>query len=283
MLTMVTCKDMKDLIAKIYSFLSHTDGATHFQQIGNDLTAEFIVFVCGATLPMGVWEPIITPLSNQGVNIIRYDLPGRGHSPVTDIGTSFEAHLTQLDLLIKKLAPKQKITLVGLASGALIVSKYASVNSDRVARTILVAPDGAKTHFTLKEKVLALPLIGEVLFNLNAKSTLLSRVPRYSTKPKIQKFVTELLNFSLRSKGFNAAVLETVRDFPLKEGLFIYEDLAKSKVKTKVIWGEEDLITPLNELNEFINLFGKENVVKLKGVGHLPFVEKPQEFVDLML
>lgn len=255
-----------------YSFLPHPTGRTHYHRIGPH-DGPVVVMVSGATLPMAVWEPLVAPLVDSGFQIVRYDLPGRGHTPLEGLGSDFQAHLDQLHHLLEGLEIHQPVHLVGLASGALIVAAYAERNRARVSRICLIAPDGAATRFTLAERVLSTPVLGTLLFRFTAQRTLLARVPRYSSRADIQTFVRNLLDFSLSSPGFHEAVLATVRTFPLHHGEEQYLRLAKSGVPTRIVWGREDYITPPSAAGAMGAMFGEEAVHILQNAGHLPFVD----------
>lgn len=265
-----------------YAFVPQGRGRTHVHRAGPE-HAPMVVMVSGATLPMGVWGPLVAPLLAAGLQPVRYDLPGRGRTPLDGLGADFESHLAQLDGLLAALAPQRRVHLAGLASGALVVAAYAVRHPDRVAHATLVAPDGTATRFTLNERLLSTPGVGEWLFRRRGRRTLLARAPRYSSRADVQAFVTELLRFALGEPDFHAAVLATVRSFPLHGGEEHYRRLAASGVPTQIVWGREDRITPSAEAAPQLALaFGTAALHLMDGVGHLPFVEQPQTVADLI-
>ncbi len=265
----------------VHAFSSDASGRTHYRRAG-PVDGPVVVFVSGATLPMAVWEPLAAKLVDAGFHVLRYDLPGRGHTRPLSHRADFQAHLDQLEALLNDLDIRQPVRLVGLASGALVVAAYASANPARVSHAALIAPDGAATHFTPTERLLGTPVIGDLLFRLSARRTLLARIPRYSSRPQTRAFVEELLMYSLGTPGFHQAVLATVRTFPLHDGEAQYRKLRDAGIPTCVVWGAEDLITPAAAAGVFTTLFGRDAVHVLQGAGHLPFVEAPAS-VGLML
>jgi len=257
-----------------YFFLTHSTGKTHYYRVGPE-NGPIVVMVSGATLPMAVWKPLVTPLVDSGFQIVLYDLPGRGHTPLEGQGVSFQAHLDQLHSLIDGLEIRQPIHLIGLASGALIVAAYTEKYRAQVSHICLIAPDGASTHFTFKERMLSTPILGKFLIKFTAKRTLFARVPRYSRREDIQNYVRNLLDFSIRCPGFNEAVLATIRTFPLHHGEGLYQRLAKLQVPTSIIWGSDDYITPPDATDSLLAIFGEDALHTLQNVGHLPFAEDP--------
>lgn len=242
-----------------------------------------IVLVCGATLTHEIWAPLVEPLVRAGQRVVRYDLPGRGQTPLGPRGAGFEAHLAQLHAVVAALQPSPPVRLVGLASGALIAAACAARQPEQIGAVGLIAPDGAATHFTWRERLLAQPGIGEVLLPRLAQRTLLARVPRYSRDAATQVRVRQVLTASMRSPGFVTGVLATMRDFPLREGERVYRQLADSRVPTTVVWGAEDGITPPQAAPLFTAWFGSAAVHLMPGTGHLPFVEHPDQVADWLL
>jgi len=264
-----------------YSFLPHITGRTHYHKVGSD-NGPVVIMVSGATLPMTVWKPLVIPLVDSGFQIVLYDLPGRGHTPLEGLGASFKAHLDQLHSLIDGLEIQQPIHLIGLASGALIVAAYTELNRAQVSRICLIAPDGASTRFTFKERLLSIPILGMLLIKFTVQRTLFARVPRYSSREDIQSFVRNLLDFSFRCPGFNDAVLATIRTFPLHHGERLYRRLAKLDVPTCIVWGGDDYITPPDAAGSLLAIFGEGALHILQNVGHLPFVEDPLTVATLI-
>ena len=262
-----------------YSFLPHLTGRTHYHRVGPK-DGPIVVMVCGATLPMAVWEPLVAPLVDAGFQTVRYDLPGRGHTPLEGFRIDFQAHLDQLHHLLDGLKIQQPVHLIGLASGALIAAVYAARNRARVSRVCLIAPDGALTRFTFVERLLSVPVLGALVFRFNAQRTMVARIPRYSSRADIQAFVHDLLDFSLRSAGFYQSVLATVRTFPLHDGLKHYALLAESGISTNIVWGSKDGITPID--TALGSMYGEGALHILENVGHLPFVEDPKSVTSLL-
>ncbi len=264
-----------------YADFSHGIGKTCYQRLGST-QRELIVLVSGATLPMEVWRPLITPLVERGFQVLCYDLPGRGRTQLNGLGADFQAHLDQLEQLLDGLHIKSPARMVGLASGALIVAELAAQNPTKVSQVILVAPDGAATHFTLAEKLLSAAFVGPLLFRFIGKRALSARVPRYSARADVQEFVQRLLKLTLRSRGFYSAVTATMRTFPLRHGAKVYERLAATGLPACVVWGKADLITPPDDVDFFKRIFGSEQVHILENIGHLPFVEDPDYVARLI-
>jgi pimeloyl-ACP methyl ester carboxylesterase len=53
-------------------------------------------------------------------------------------------------------------------------------------------------------------------------------------------------------------------------------------VPVKIVWGEQDRIIPVAFTKEFKRLLPKAEIHIIKGCGHLPPVEKAEEFVAIV-
>src|SRR5204862_7975766 len=58
--------------------------------------------------------------------------------------------------------------------------------------------------------------------------------------------------------------------------------LHRIDVPVKIVWGEQDRIIPVGFTKEFSRLFPKAQLHIIKDAGHLPQVEKPDEFVSIV-
>jgi len=62
----------------------------------------------------------------------------------------------------------------------------------------------------------------------------------------------------------------------------LWKWLHRIDIPVQIVWGEQDRILPLAFLDEFKKRIPKAQVHVMKEAGHLPHVEKPQEFCDLV-
>jgi pimeloyl-ACP methyl ester carboxylesterase len=77
-------------------------------------------------------------------------------------------------------------------------------------------------------------------------------------------------------------VLATLRSFPIHEGEAYYARLAQTGIRTRIVFGNNDQITPAAAADRLRVMFGGTSVDIMEQAGHLPFVEDP-EFVSSLL
>ncbi len=59
--------------------------------------------------------------------------------------------------------------------------------------------------------------------------------------------------------------------------------LSQIQTETLIVWGENDTVTPLNEARTLNQLITNSRLVLLDDCGHFPHLEKPEEFVELVV
>jgi len=265
-----------------HQLLRYADAETHFELAG-PADADVVVFVPGATLPLAVWDPLVTPLTDAGFRVLRYDLLGRGYSSALDPKADLRTFTDQMHGLLHGLGLDGTVHLVGLALGALIAAAYATEPRANVGRLAWIAPDGMSTRFTLAERVFTSPVVGDLLSRFMADRILMARVPRYSTHPNVQELVRQLLEFALSRRDFRSAVLTSVRNLPIHEGEAYYRQVAERGFPTCLLWGAEDRVTPVSAADPLRAMFGEGALHIQEGAGHLPFIEAPEPVADVLI
>ena len=59
-------------------------------------------------------------------------------------------------------------------------------------------------------------------------------------------------------------------------------DLPKMKIPTAIIWGSQDIVTPPDVAKEFHKLLPNSNLYWIDKCGHVPMMEHPKEFNNIM-
>jgi len=269
-------------IAERHRLLPYVDGETHFRLEGPS-DGQVVALVPGATLPLAVWDPLVTRLTESGFQVLRYDLLGRGYSSRLPRTANLRTFTDQLHGLLQGLDFDGPVHLVGLALGALIAAAYAAETRAEVNRLVWIAPDGIRTRFTFAERLFTAPVLGDLLSLFMADRILMARVPRYSEREDIQRFVRELLEFVLSRRDFRSAVLTTVRNLPIHEGEAYYQQVAERAIPTRIVWGDRDLVTPVEAAAPLGRLFGEEALHVQDEAGHLPFLEAPGPVAEVLI
>jgi pimeloyl-ACP methyl ester carboxylesterase len=160
-----------------------------------------------------------------------------------------------------------KLNLVGLSMGGWIAAEFASRNSHRLHKLVLVAPAGLEVPdypntdiFRLRPEEFPAYLAHNVPFFL-----------QFLPDPNDQKAFTNFLVANYRETTSWARIAwERAYDPDLPKWLH------RIAVPTLLLYGDRDRIVPHQQASAWAKLIPKTKTVKIKEAGHLVLDEKPQ-------
>jgi pimeloyl-ACP methyl ester carboxylesterase len=243
-----------------------------------------IVFVHGLS---GSWQNWLEnlPYFAQKRRCIAMDLPGFGHSEMPREKISISGYARQVDALCEQLGLGRCI-VVGNSMGGFVTAEFCIQFPQRVERACLVAAAGISIT-NLRRRPL---LTGARIFGaIGAATAARSRV--MVARPRLRWFFT---NFVFRHPSLIATDLmyEQVRGAG-KPGLYDALDaltsydfrdrLPEIKAPTLIVWGEHDMLVPVDDAHEFERLIPQSRTVILEDTGHVPMVERPRVFNDRLM
>jgi len=215
-------------------------------------------------------------------NLVIPDLPGFGEGetlPTYDLDTYVE----WLHTLVSKY---DKPYLLGHSFGSIITAAYAAKYGDTIEKLILVNPIGApalegprgaltKLAIFYYQLGKALPApIAKAWLSSHVSTLVMSKVMTKTKDRKLRKFIDQQhIQYFSRfhsadsvHQGFVTSVTNSVRDVA-----------GHITIKTLLIVGALDDITPLEKQKELVRLFPDATLVTIEGVGHLTHYETPKD------
>ena len=242
-----------------------------------------IVFVHGLS---GSWQNWLEnlPFFAQRRRCIAMDLPGFGYSDMPREKISISGYARQVDALCEQLDLGRCI-VVGNSMGGFVTAEMGIRHPERVERACLVAAAGISiTNLRRRPSLTAARVIGA----LGAASAAQSRF--MVARPRLRWAFT---NFVFRHPSRIAPDLmwEQVRGAG-KPGLvdaldaltsYDFRDrLPEIKAPTLIVWGEHDMLVPVKDAEEFERLIPQSRTVILDDTGHVPMLERPRKFNELL-
>ena len=242
-----------------------------------------IVFIHGLS---GTWQNWLEnlPYFAQKRRCIAMDLPGFGYSDMPVEKISVSRYARQVDALCEQLDLGACI-VVGNSMGGFVTAEVAIQYPQRVERACLVAAAGISITNLRRRPVLT----GARIFGaLGAASAAQNR--HIVARPRLRWFFT---NFVFRHPSRIAADLmyEQVRGtgkkgfYDAMDALTSYDfrdRLPEIKAPTLIIWGEHDMLVPVKDAHEFERLIPQSRTVILDDTGHVPMLERPAKFNELL-
>lgn len=220
-----------------------------------------LVFIHGWGVSSEIFKPLYYFL-REDFNVYDLDLPGFGNTPIEKIMT-----LKNYADFVYEFLKKNQIqnpVIIGHSFGGAVAVKFALLYPNEILKLILVDASAVRQP---RRQMILIKKIADILKPL---------LPE-----KLRKFILKLF-------GYDKTDYAQIESPKLKETFknVISEDLSPYfsliKIPTLIIWGEKDLITPLNEGKLIAkNILGAKLEI-IKNAGHFVFLEKPEEFIKLI-
>ena len=244
---------------------------------------EPIVFIHGLS---GSWQNWLEnlPFFAQKRRCIAMDLPGFGYSEMPREKISISNYARQVDALCEQLELGECV-VVGNSMGGFVTAEMSIQYPRRVKSACLVAAAGISiTNLRRRPLMTGARVIGA----LGATSAARTRI--MVSRPRLRWAFT---NFVFRHPSLLEPdlVYEQARGagkpgfVDALDALLSYDfrdRLPEIKAPTLIIWGEDDMLVPVQDAHEFERLIPESRTIILKDTGHTPMLERPTKFNELL-
>lgn len=229
-----------------------------------------VVFANSLGTDLHVWDPVL-PFLPDGIKVIRFDKRGHGLSSVPDAPYSMGALIRDTERLLDHLEVKDCL-FVGLSIGGMIAQGLAIKRFDLV-RAMVLSNTAAKigTADMWQERI---DQIGGSGLDAAAE-TILQRwfSATFYHSDAIAPWREMLTRTPLTGYlGCCAAI----------QGTDFYSTTASLTLPTLAIAGTEDGSTPPDLVRETVDLIKGSRFHLIRGAGHLPCAEQPEEFAQVL-
>ncbi|MGV6849969.1 MAG: 3-oxoadipate enol-lactonase [Marinibacterium sp.] len=229
-----------------------------------------VVFANSLGCDLRLWDPVLPHLPD-GLRIIRYDKRGHGLSSLPPAPYAMGALISDLEHLLDHLGVRDAV-MVGLSIGGMIAQGLAVKRSDLI-RAVVLSNTGAKigTREIWDERCKAVRAGGiEALADATMERWFSEA---FRATPEMQLWRNMLIRQPLEGyTGCSAAIAGT--DF--------YTTTAGLRLPTLGIAGTEDGSTPPDLVRETADLVPGSKFHLIRGVGHLPCVEAPESYAEVL-
>lgn len=263
------------------TYLALPQGVVHYELAG-PAGAPVVVLVHGFSVPSYLWDRTVAPLQQAGYRVLRFDLYGRGYSDRPDVDYGLDVYVSQLRDLLAGLQLRQPVHLVGLSMGGPIVTRFSHRFPQQVASVSLLAPlvqTPARAGVTLLRQ----PLLGDYLASValvpKVRSSLATLVHDPASFPDFEQRFDRQAAYA----GYARALLRTVRYLDGRDFLADYRALAQTGKPVQLIWGENDLLVPIEQAQWLQQAVPGVPLQRIARSGHLPQYEHPQQVNRLLL
>ncbi len=246
------------------------NGVTHFD-IGGPDSARTVVLVHGFSVPLYIWDSTFFALRNDGYQVIRYDLYGRGLSDRPDVaydGALFDA---QLDGLLDSLHVSGPIDLIGLSFGGYVTAHYVSTHAKRVRTLTLIDPVASSGPLPW---FLRVPIVGPWIWQVTQVPGMADNQTSDFLHPEHFPGWAEKYRPQMRFPGFGRALLRTRQTMAATDFDALYASVGKANVPVLLLWGKQDHTVPIEKATVITRNIPSVEFVPVDSAGHLPHMEQ---------
>jgi pimeloyl-ACP methyl ester carboxylesterase len=229
-----------------------------------------LVFVHGAAEDSRVWQPQLSAFADE-FTVVAWDEPGAGRSSGVPTDFGLPDYANCLATLIEEVA-LGPANVVGLSWGGTLALELYRHHPDLVATLILVdSYAGWKGSLSQEEVDARVEGVQRMLaappeeFDPTLPG-LFAAGPPPEFAPLLAAMAADVRPESLRSELLALAEADQ-RDL-----------LPHIAVPTLLIWGEQDVRSPLSVAHQFEQAIPKTQLVVIPGAGHVSNLERPEEF-----
>ena len=241
----------------------------HYREDG-DPSGHPVVFSNSLGTDLRLWDQIL-PLLPKGLRLIRYDKRGHGLTDCPRPPYRMGALVSDLEALLDHLEVKDAV-MVGCSVGGLIAQGLAVKRMDQI-RAIVLTNTAAKigTHEMWQDRI-------DTVIDKGIGAIADAILERWFSKEFLKApELTAWRNMLTRTPdagyaGVSAAI----------QGTDFYTTTSSLTLPTLAMTGTEDGSTPPDLVRETAALIKGSRFELIRGVGHLPMVEKPEVFADLL-
>ncbi|UWR22001.1 alpha/beta fold hydrolase [Sulfitobacter sp. S190] len=256
---------------------------------GADPSAPPVVLVHGLAASIEIWRDILPTLA-ASYRVVAFDLPGFGHSDKPDVDYRALSFFVPMFHAFLDAAGIDKGHMVGSSLGASLLIRHGSRHPERYASAVCANPGGFGTHIHPFLRVPTIPGLGAVMSRpQRATNAFGVRIAVHKKAKRTRALVDEVDAFS-RLPGAHRAFVRTLRGIatPLKvKEMDVFEREARQfealEIPTRVVWGEQDRIFPVAQLETVQDYMPSARREVLPEVGHYPQIDAPDAFCTILL
>ncbi|MEK7861762.1 MAG: alpha/beta fold hydrolase, partial [Chloroflexota bacterium] len=237
------------------------------------------------------WREVLEPIAQSGRRAIAVDLPGFGESESAGAVRHFGPRDAFYPRFVTALLDALSIAsahIVGSSMGGAVAYLTAVTVPERTRSLVLVASGGLGTDIALFLRLATLPGMVALarLFGRPSHGRDALRTCFYDPARIPAALYEESERYGFRSyPEFVRAIRSGVTIRGVREDLRRHWVVQAERYRgpVLVVWGREDAVLPIRHLEEAKGVFPQAEVRIVDRCGHLPMIERPDEFLATVL
>ncbi|HHX91886.1 MAG TPA: 3-oxoadipate enol-lactonase [Paracoccus sp.] len=245
------------------------DLCLHYR-IDGDPQGAPVVFANSLGTDLRLWDKVVPHLP-AGLKIIRYDMRGHGLSDAPPAPYAMGALVRDLERLLDYLSVRDAV-LVGLSIGGMVAQGLAVKRLDQI-RALVLSNTAAK--------------IGTAAMWENRVATVSAHGVEGLADAILERWFPPAFRDSAEGRGWRHMLVRTpVAGYAgcsaAIAGTDFYATTASLRLPALAIAGSEDGSTPPDLVREMIELIPGGRFALIRGSGHLPCVDQPEAYAQVL-
>ncbi len=247
------------------------DGVNIHYRIDGDPAGAPVVFANSLGTDLRLWDALIPLLPQRGLKYIRYDKRGHGLSSCPEGPYRMGQLIRDAELLMEHLALREAV-FVGLSIGGMIAQGLAAKRLDLV-RALVLSNTGAKigTPDMWQARIDGVRAGGIAALSEPTMERWFSAA--FRATPELHAWRAMLERQPLEGYAGCCAAIQGADLITPTSGL---------RLPALGIAGSEDGATPPDVVRETLGLIPGSELHLIRGAGHLPCVEAPEEYARIL-
>jgi pimeloyl-ACP methyl ester carboxylesterase len=244
-----------------------------------------VLFVHGLSGQWQNWLENIPRIAEER-RVIAPDLPGHGRSEMPQEKISTQGYARSLKGLLDALEI-DRVHVVGNSLGGFVAAELVVEFPERVDRLVLVSAAGISNSNAYRAPALTIGRIAGTLASVTAarhRRMAARRLTRHAALALVARHPSRLkadLAWEAMMKGANPPGFYDA--FRASIEYDFRDRLPEIEAPTLVVWGANDSVISVHDADQFERLIDDSRKVVMEDTGHVPMLERPNAFNDLLL
>lgn len=235
-----------------------------------------VLLLHGFGSSLHTWDGWAAVLERQQ-RVLRVDLPGAGLTGPDPQRRYDDEHAVRQLLALLDALGLQQVALAGHSMGGRLAWRLAAQHPERVARLVLVAPDGFESPGFGYGKPPDVGFAAALLpYALPRAALRAGLAPAWGDEARLGDATIDRYHQLLRAPGNRRAVLDRLAQLRLQDPRPLLAGLA---MPVLLVWGEADRMIPPRHAQDWLQALPAATgarLLRLPGLGHVPQEEDPQ-------
>jgi pimeloyl-ACP methyl ester carboxylesterase len=236
----------------------------------------------------GQWQNWLEniPRIAQERRVLALDLPGHGLSDLPREKISIQGYGRTVDGFLEALGV-ERVAVVGNSMGGFVSSELTIQFPQRVERLVLVSAAGISNASFYRAPALTIGRVASALTAVTAarhRSLAARPITRHLAIALVARHPSRLKADLVWEGLMKGAGKESFQDALRANLEYDFRDrIPDIEVPTLVVWGEKDSVISVQDADEFERLIDDARKVVMEDTGHVPMIERPSAFNDLLM